>query len=327
MNEVLSSPSARGRQKHRETGYAWLLIFALAFESPVAVAGTWHVIAWPGSTPEWTKKLGVDELRIGCKNVPAECLHRLDFYARKTGVSHVTLAINSDPDKVAAYAREFSDASLSEHRLRGIGIDDFVSTLLRWQRDTDLSVRPGELARKVIANTKQSNPRLEFGITLYEDQLVLDVLKDNTLPPDVRASIDRVSLYLHFRSDAPRYPEYVQQTKRLFPNAAIVAGIYPYDRIDYLPCKQGGKIKCSAAQELGLFEEALRIQAQLMIEGKVAALEFIPGNFGNEAQWRGWHNPRVCQPSRRQDCIDMTVQMHAKTLAILREVNPNLASR
>jgi len=54
----------------------------------------------------------------------------------------------------------------------------------------------------------------------------------------VKAQFDVIRLFLHYRANGPSYAGYVAQAKAYFPNAQIVAGVYPYDRIDYWPCAQ-----------------------------------------------------------------------------------------
>lgn len=83
--------------------------------------------------------------------------------------------------------------------------------------------------------------------------------------------MDRVALYLHFRSNWEKYPEYVSETKKLFPNAVIYGGVYHYDRIDYLKCKQGGKDKCSKNDEFRLYQDALNLQLGLLKSKLLAA--------------------------------------------------------
>ena len=236
--------------------------FALIGTASVCDAASWNVISWAGNTPEWNQRLGVQELRLGCSSMPTGCLQGLDRAARADGVAQVSLAITRDADKIAAYALEFSAASLKEHRLRGIGLDDALSVFLEWQKQGH---NPGTLLQEVIANTKAKNPGLEFGITLYEDQLGHPLLRG--LPANVRTAVDRVHLYVHHRKNGPRFGDYVQQVKQLFPNAAVVAGVYPYDRVDYLPCSITAKAPCTLAEEKQLYEETLRLQVSMMVRG------------------------------------------------------------
>ena len=285
----------------------------LALVSSMGLAGPRYVIAAPGSTAEWTKKLGVDELWVGCSSEPDRCMKSLDFYARANGVNRVTLSISSDPKLIADYALRYSEASLSEPRLRAIVLDDFVSALIHWQQ---AGVTPGPLVRQVVANVKNKNPKLQFGLTLYENEMNFAVLKDDVFPLATRARVDRVSLFVHFRKNGLQYASYVPQAKKLFPNAVIVAGVYAYDRSDYMPCAEGGKEKCTRAQDLALFEQTLRVQVGMMDAGQVAGIQFWPGTFGSEEAWAGWDSPGVC--SERQECVKTTLAMHDAVLKALR---------
>jgi hypothetical protein len=289
----------------------------LLLSATVADAAGMHIISWTGNTRQSNSQLGVNELRVGCSGTPTACLGSLADAARAQGVDSVTLAINPDPAKIAAYAAEFSAASVKEPRLRGIGVDDFLSALTQWKGASSDAMEPAQLLRSAIGKTKSVNPKLEFGITLYEDQLSSPLLTAPLMPSDVRSMVDRVSLFCHFRRDCLGFAGYVHEVHALFPKATVVAGAYPYDRSDYLPCAHGSKEKCSAQQDKELFREALATQVSLLRSGEVGAIEFYPGNFGTEPQWNGWANPRACQPSRRQDCIDATVSMHQMVLQML----------
>jgi len=286
----------------------------LVLAPSVGLAAPHYVIATAGNTAEWNKKLGVDELWAGCSSEPAVCMKSLNTYARAGGVKRVTLSIASDPKLIADYALSYSQASLAEPRLHAIVLDDFVPTLSHWQQ---AGVTIGPLIQQVITNVKAKNPKLLFGLTLYEDQMNFAVLQDNVLPPAVRARVDRVSLFVHFRKNGLQYASYVPEAKRLFPNAQIMAGAYAYDRSDYIPCAQGSKEKCTRAQDLDLFVATLRIQVGMMDSGQVAGIQFYPNNFGTEQAWHGWDNPKACDPSQRQECVKTTIAMHDAVLQIL----------
>jgi len=42
--------------------------------------------------------------------------------------------------------------------------------------------------------------------------------------------------------------------------------------------------------------------------GSAAGIEFWPGSFGREREWKGWDESRIC-PGRKAECIQNTVQM------------------
>jgi len=282
-------------------------VLILILASSAGVAAPRYVISAPGNTPEWNKKLGVTELWVGCSSEPERCMKTLDYYARHDGVNQVTLSISEDAKLVAGYALSYSQASLAEPRLRAIVLDDFVSAELRWQNE---GVAVGPLVQQVISNVKAKNPKLVFGLTVYEDQLRFPVLQDSVLPAAVRAQVDRVSLFVHFRQNGPQYASYVAETKRIFPKAIIIAGVYPYDRTAYLPCAPGTKEHCSHAQEMDLFQTTLRVEVGMVDSGQVAGIQFWPGNFGSEQAWSGWDSPGACEPSQHQECVNTTVAMH-----------------
>jgi len=239
---------------------------------------------------------------------------------RAQGIEPLTLAIGSDPATVVQYASEYASQSRTDSKLVGIGIDDFLSALVRWSAAAGGKPdAPANLLREVLAGVDTRNPHLSFGITLYEDQLQSALLRSPAMPDDLRARINRVSLFLHYRENGPRYAAYVTAAQQLFPNAAIVGGVYAYDRIDYLVCSQGSTRRCSPQEEEQLFVQALRIQADLLNKGALRALEFSPGNFGTEKEWPSWSDARTCQPSRREQCVNATIEMHKMTLQTLQQ--------
>jgi hypothetical protein len=97
----------------------------------------------------------------------------------------------------------------------------------------------------------------------------------------------------------------------------VIAGVYAYDRRDYLPCTRGGKAQCPNEEELSLFQDMFQQEVTLLRSGQVAWLEFYPGSFGVEEQWRSWDQPRICSASRRQECVDNTKAMRQQVLQIL----------
>jgi hypothetical protein len=144
------------------------------------------------------------------------------------------------------------------------------------------------------------------------------ILHEPPLPDDLRARVDVVHLFLLYRASGPAYEGYVAGAKRLFTNAAILAGSYAYDRIDYVSCAISGKKKCTVSQQLDFFRTALEIQVSLMEKGVLAGIEFFPANFGMEDQWYGWDNPRYCKPERRQECIANTKAMRQMAVQVLK---------
>jgi hypothetical protein len=97
---------------------------------------------------------------------------------------------------------------------------------------------PAAFVSDVIAATKSENPNLAFGVTIYKDGQNHVAL--TSLPATLRAQIQFVHLYVHYREDAPSFAVNVTTAKTILSNAKIIAGAYPYDRINYLPCAYKG---------------------------------------------------------------------------------------
>ena len=284
-----------------------VLALCLPQGSPAAAAKT-EIITFGTNAPEWTHKLMPSGVRMGCNLAPPVCLARAEKNASREGVAKVYLAIELDPANAAEYAGEYGRLSRAQPLLYEIGIDDFASTyyhLFQGQKTAD----PAGLVSTVIANAKKANPDLKFGVTLYETDLDSAYLRDDRLPAAVRARVDIVHLYIHHRANGSRYAKYVQQAERLFPRASVIAGSYPYDRIDYIACKKGGSRDCSVVKEMSYFKEALNIQLRLLRDGSVAGIEFYPAEFGREDEWYGWNKPEFCKPERKQECIANTKAM------------------
>lgn len=275
---------------------------------PVCGIADWQVISWAGNTEEWNRRLGVSEVRMGCSGAPDSCLKSLRSVSRREGVPRITLAISSDAETLAAYAAEYGRVSKSEPVLRGIGLDDFLRVLRRWQRSID-DEAIARLLRTAIDGAKEGNPQLQFGITLYEDELDSPLLASGMLPPDVRKGVGRVSLYVHHRQSAPRYADDVARVRKLFPEAAVVAGVYAYDRSRYSSCADDEKRRCTLSEEKALFGELFERQVEMLTKGQIDGIEFYPGQFGLESDWKGWTNPKICGPEQRQQCIDTTLEM------------------
>ena len=297
---------------------AFAVGLVLLFAASGAHAAGKRVISWSGNTPQWNKQLGVNELRMGCWWPPQQCLQTLDNAIRQQGGESAVLAISPDPDRLVKEVAEYSAASLTEPRLRGIGIDDFLGAVGHWRNTFGMPRDVGQLMRQILADTASRNSSLQFGITLYENELSSPLLMDSVLPAEVRAGIGRVSLYLHFRENGDRYADYVRQVKELFPRAEIIAGVYAYDRSDYIPCAEHGTARCSPEREMELFLRALRTQVALLKSGEVSGLEFYPGNFGTEQDWKGWSNAKICQQEHRQQCIERTQKMHQEVLLAIK---------
>lgn len=291
---------------------------AAALLAQACAAANWHVVSWVGNSKEWNQRLGITEYRLACSSAPARCVDGVRYHATRGGIDSVVLAMVAPAEHIADYAAQYGAASLTEKRLRGIGINDFVRTLHQWQQAAPQVPDVPHLLEQVIGNAKRDNPALLFGITVYEDELSSPVLSD--LPAALRAKIDRVTLYLHYRADGKDYPSYARRVRQLFPKAQLFGGVYAYDRIDYVSCtgKRGGD-KCSVAEEKNLFQQAFATQMAMLKSGQLDGIELFPGDFGAEQDWRGWSAPRSCSAARRQECIDVTKSMRAGLIKALEQ--------
>ena len=296
----------------------WVIVlFALAigfFSLPRPAAAQDKIITWGGNSPDWDARLPVSALRLGCSSAPQSCLRDVNQEASREHVKAIFLSIplNAAPQTLSD-AGQYGPLSQADPTLVEIGFDDFVN------RATKLSMEPSALntyLTQIARALKQGNPRLKFGITMYEDEL------DTAWPKlglnnDFSGLVDFVHLYPHYRRLSEPFANYVSKTKSIFPNAQIIAGVYAYDRRDYLPCTKGGSTHCSNEEELSQFKDIFQQEVSLLHSGQVAWLEFYPGSFGLEEQWKNWDQPRICSASRRQECIDNTKAMRQTVLQVL----------
>jgi hypothetical protein len=276
-----------------------------------------HIYTWVGNTAAWDRKLHVAGYRMGCDlGDPDGCVRQATEVAQQNGLTTVFLSLFEDPAHTVADARECSRLSLTHPLLTEVGFDDFVGRY--WRLFSRPRFDPPTWLRDVIHGARQSNAKMGFGITLYEDDLDSPYLRAPKLPADVAQSIDFVHLYLHYRTDAPQLPAYVVQTKALFPNAKIIVGLYAYDRIDYIPCAADSHRPCAQEEEIHLYKDALTRAAQMLKDGGIAGIEFYPGFFGKETEWSGWKNAEYCAPARIDACLKNTLAMRESTAEILR---------
>jgi hypothetical protein len=274
------------------------------------------IYTWIGNIPAWNRKMHVSGYRMGCDDGdPQGCVKEATEVVEQEGIAHIFLSMPVDAKRTPGDALVYSRLSVSRPFIAEVGFDDFVG------RYGKLFFRPGvdppSWLREVIHNVKSANPQLAFGITLYEDELDSPIVRAPDLPSDLARSVDYVHLFLHYRTDAPRFAEYVALTKELFPNAKVIAGLYAYDRINYIPCAPSNSRPCTRSEEIRLYQKAVSIAAQLLKEGRVAGIEFYPGFFGKENAWDGWKQPDYCSPSRVAKCIENTRAMRQSTLQTL----------
>lgn len=283
-----------------------------------AATGTFPIYSWVENAPGWDRKFHVSGYRMGCDTGdPEGCVRQADTEVKQRGLTRIFLSMAEDPVHTPIDALNYSRLSLTHPYIVEAGMDDFVD---RYQNLFSPSFDPRPWLREVIQNVKALNPKLAFGITLYEDELDSPYARPPYLPADIARSVDIVHLFLHYRTDAPNFPRYVDQARALFPRATIIAGLYAYDRIDYIPCSPSGKRPCSPAEEVHLYEQSARTAAQLLKEGRISGIEFYPGFFGMESQWYGWKHPDYCAPARVEQCIGDTRQMRDSTEVIFTSV-------
>lgn len=305
----------------RYLGIAAVLSFLLAtglltsaVPAPVAPTALFPIMAWDGNAPDAARMFHFTGIRQGCSSAPQSCMHSVsDAKDHK-----VFLSILLKPETIS-YGEQYSQLSRGNASLEEIGIDDFVDQY--WKLYQTEGQNASGVLNAFIVGVKLVNPNLHFGITLYEDDLTRsrEYLSDPKLPVAIRAKIDYVHFYVHFRADSPQYADYLNQAKALFPNARMIAGVYPYDRISYLPCAPKSN-PCTPEEEMKYFNVQLDAAINLLKSGSVSWLEFYPGNFGREDQWTGWSSSHICSPERRQACIDNTKQMHEVVLNKLNDL-------
>jgi hypothetical protein len=290
-------------------------VLAFATLKSVSAQTPLNIMSWGENVSSWNKQLGLTGLREGCSIYPTKCEPYLDNLANLAGVKTYYVSMPFDPSATVSWAKEYSSLSLSHKMMVEIGLDDFVGRIEDDQIAGTLP-NPAAFVSEVIAATKSANPSLAFGVTIYEDGLTHVAL--TSLPASLRAEIQYVHLYLHYRENAPNYASYVATAKTIFPKARIIAGAYPYDRIDYLPCAYRGTVKCTAAQEQALYKQALEIQLSMVKAGTIYGLEFFFGYFGDPQDWPSWTSEtRICEPARLSTCYENSTTLQDISLEVL----------
>jgi hypothetical protein len=264
------------------------------------------VITWGENTPDWNRVLHLGSLRIGCSDAPSSCVDYVQKASKSQGVDKVFLAILLKSDQTLAYAREYSQLSLNHPALFEIGFDDFVGQCEKQKLPMPAM---SALLNGIAQGLKTGNPKLHLGVTVYEDELYSTQFRLRDLDEQFRKSVDYVHLYPHYRREAQSFSTAVQQAKQIFPSAKIAAGIYAYDRRDYLPCARGSSTPCTNQEELSLFADSFKERLGMLGTSDVEWIEFYPGNFGTEAQWPNWKAPRICGQERLRECVENTKAM------------------
>lgn len=277
-----------------------------------------NIMTWGENISSWNSALGVTAMREGCSITPTECEPWLDNVATLSGASTYYVSFPFDTSTSVSWAKAYSTLSLSHKMMVEVGFDDFVNKIENDQAAGTLP-NPASFVSSVIAAAKSANPNLKFGVTIYEDSLTHATLTNAVLPAALRAEINFVHLYVHYRENAPNYASYVATAKTIFPNAKIIAGAYPYDRMDYLPCAYKGTVACTWSQEQSLYKELLQSQASMLKSGTIYGLEFFFGYFGDPQSWPSWtSNTRICTPSRLPTCYANSQVLQNISLDVLR---------
>jgi hypothetical protein len=307
--------------KRRRFGLAlaglWLAFANASAAAPSSAAMKIMVWGALSNKPEWNRRLNVQASRQGCSSAPTPCVDSLAPIIAG-GIHKLFLSIPFNPPQSTDYARQYSALSVSRPWLMEIGYDDFAAQYEKAATANGmLAARKG--LQDAIAAVKASNPKLGFGITLYENELASPFLNDTMFPVQLRAQVNYVHFFAGYRLDAPAFASYLPQLRRMFPKARIIGGVYAYDRRDYVPCQANGE-KCTVAQELALFTQGMKIEAQLLRSGQLDWLETTPGYFGREADIPDWKSdPRACQSDRVAQCIATSQELRRRMAAILEE--------
>ena len=299
-----------------------LLLFLLFIAAAVNLASQkqqFLIVTWGGNSPEWNRTLHLSGVRIGCSDALVSCVQQADQIASAQHVSSVFLAILLNPARIAADSASYGNLGGSHPNLVEVGFDDFVSQAQK------LNLNSSELSRLlegVAANLKSHGSKLQLGITIYQDQLSSGELDRLQLSDGVRRCIDVVHLFPHYRKERKPVMEYIAQVKQVFPNAKVILGVYAYDRREYLPCSADSHTRCSAEEEISLFDQNLREDLRIASSGGAAGIEFFPGDFGAEYSWRGWDNPRACKQGEKAVCVQNTLAMREKLREAMRNTAP-----
>jgi hypothetical protein len=302
--------------KSRSVLVSCLLVLAVALSVNSASAQTKPVImSWGENSSSWNAELGITAMREACGNAPTTCEPYLDNLAALSNVKTYYVSFPLDPSTSVSWAQQYSTLSLTHKEMVEVGFDDFVGRI----EDDQIAGTmpdPASFVSEVEAAVKSKNPNLAFGVTIYEDSLTHVAL--TSLPASVRGAIQFVHLYVHYREDAPNYAANVATAKTIFPNAKIIAGAYPYDRINYIPCAYKGTVECTAAQEQSLYQQLLETQASMVKAGTIYGLEFFFGYFGDPQDWGGWTTQtNACLTSRLSQCYSNTSILQNISLQVL----------
>jgi hypothetical protein len=288
--------------------------FALLAPHQATLAAEFSIMAWGAQATDLASPY-VNELRHACYIEPTLCVQRSSQNAK----IQLTSLSFAQPEKIQENIEKavaFSEISKSQKSLREVSIDDFFSFAKKLKVENKSSY-----IDRLISSSKSKNPDLQFGVTVYENELA-NIEKDSaTFSKEILAKINRVALYLHYRKNGPSFDSYVKRAKSIFPNAKIYGGVYHYDRSDYIRCDQRAPGKCSPEEEINLYVETLQVQTALLKKNEISGLEFYPGFLGREAAWPAWSKGKSCSTKRISQCIGNSQKMTVETLRILKTLS------
>lgn len=279
----------------------FLFILLLALMSFGAKAGELKLMTW-GGAGQTGKKIGINEIRIACYRDATACVEN----AKKVtsdGIKSISISIGKKNSyrEVMENAKAYGGAIAADNvPIREISIDDFF--------DFASGLESDQAAAYIDELIKVIRP-LRFGVTIYEDQLDRMAKDQVRFPRNVLMKIDRVALYFHYRGSYQKYGDYLNKVRGLFPRAEIYSGVYNYDRVDYVPCSQEKRERCSDNREVDLFGVTFASQLDAVRRGYVSGIEFYPGNFDDADKWEGWDSEKICSLSRRGACVSNTKKM------------------
>jgi hypothetical protein len=307
-------PARRSRMSSARITATTLLALILILEPAMGAQIPNRVITWGPNAPEWNRALHLGGVRMGCSSAPAGCVDYVEQLARSQGVGNAFLAISLNRGTVISYAREYSQLSLRHPTLYEVGFDDFVGQCDKQQLDP---VSLSALLRELAHELKAANPKLHLGVTIYEDELASTRFPLAELDEQFRKSVDFVHLYPHYRKEARGFSASIQKAAEIFPASKVIAGNYAYDRRDYVPCTRGNPTPCTNQEEISLFAQSFKERLAMLESSNVEWIEFYPGNFGSEAHWDRWKDPRSCHEERLQQCDENTRAMREVVRQVL----------
>lgn len=223
------------------------------------------IITYGMAKPESVQSFGIAALR-GKFN-----LKLLDSYEEGIIVLRNSNVYKMPIEAMVEEAKTYAELSKIS-KLTEVSIDDFVSWYVGAQREGKASVFD-----QIVQTVKTTNPKLRFGITVYEDQLPgASGYNTGAMTEAHRSKVDVVHLYFHQRPHCTNMAQYADVARRQFPVAQLAIGLYNQDR------RKVEKRSSTEAEEQNMFTNCVKLASSLVASGQATAIEFYPGNFGLE---------------------------------------------